>query len=204
VPFPWSWVQPFVEHIQEVIYLETSSEWFNSLFLRSLKKTKKSGDLVEQNLRFKLSPQLAKKIAEAAELRNSSKGKSNSGGTKEDKRKRKTVIPANKTTRAKAKIEPRQTKIRKQQTAEPMELWHKIPESFSGEEINITGSHKSKGRCHNRVFSQTKGREGCHENWEGVYLGKSLPLRKKWFKWDFEEWSGLIYESIFKNLATNA
>jgi hypothetical protein len=74
---------------------------------------KRSGDLVEQNLRFKLSPQLEKKIAEAAELRSSSKGKSISGGTKEDKRKGKKVIPAKKTTKAKAKIEPRQTKIRK-------------------------------------------------------------------------------------------
>jgi hypothetical protein len=130
-------------YIQEVIYPENSSEWFNSLFLRTLKNMKRSGDLVEQNLRFKLSPQLEKKIAEAAELRSSSKGKSISGGTKEDKRKGKKVIPAKKTTKAKAKIEPRQTKIRKQRKAEPMELRHEIPESFSGEEKPITGSHKS-------------------------------------------------------------
>lgn len=130
------------KYIQEVIYPENTSEWFNSLFLRTLKNMKKSGDLVEQNLRFKLSPQLEKKIAEAAEFQSSSKGKALSGGTK-DKRKRKKVIPVKKTTRAKAKIEPRQTKIRKQRNAEPMELRHEIPESFSGEEKSTVGTHKS-------------------------------------------------------------
>lgn len=130
------------KYIQEVIYPENTSEWFNSLFLRTLKNMTRSGDLVEQNLRFKLSPQLEKKIAEAAELQSSSKGKALSGGTKE-KRKRKKVIPAKKTTRAKAKIEPRQTKIRKQLKIEPMELRHEIPESFSGEEKSTVGTHKS-------------------------------------------------------------
>jgi hypothetical protein len=128
-------------YIQEVIYPE-NSEWFNSLFLRTLKNMKKSGDLVEQNLRFKLSPQLERKIAEAAELRSTSKNKSVSYGTKEDRRKRRKVMPAKKTTKAKAKIEPRQTRKRKLRKGEPMELRHEIPESFSSEEKSATGSHK--------------------------------------------------------------
>lgn len=124
-------------YIQEVIYPE-NNEWFNSLFLRTLKNMKKSGDLVEQNLRFKLSPQLERKIAEAAVLKSASKSKPSP-----DVRKRKKVIPAKRAIRAKTKIEPRQTRLRKQRKGDPMELRHEIPESFSGEEKPTTGSHKT-------------------------------------------------------------
>ena len=142
-------------YIQDEIFPE-NSKWINSLFLRTLKSMGKSGDLIEHNMRYKLSPDLEKKRAEAIEAHSNSKKKIDA----EDKGKKKKVIPAKKTTKAKLKLEPRRAKKKKIQEGEKMEIRHEI--SKPSVEVDNKERHKpakaeqeeiKKKRSNSVVFS---------------------------------------------------
>mmetsp|Transcript_25934 Transcript_25934/g.37181 ORF Transcript_25934/g.37181 Transcript_25934/m.37181 type:complete len:188 (+) Transcript_25934:96-659(+) len=143
-------------YIQDVIFPE-NSKWINSLFLRTLKSMGKSGDLIEHNMRYKLSPDLEKKRAEAIEAHSNSKKKTDA----DDKRKRKKVIPAKKTTKAKLKLEPRRSKKKKiQKEGEKMEIRHEISKPSVGDDnkekqkpAKVEQEEIKKKRSNSVVFS---------------------------------------------------
>jgi len=113
-------------YIQNVILLE-DKKWVNSLYLRALKDMSKCGDLVENNMLYKLSPQMERKRAEAF---NGLRPRKISIKEKEASQKKK-AIPAKKTLKAKPKLETSRSKKnlkRIEEINKRMEIRHEFPE----------------------------------------------------------------------------